>query len=471
VSTDEARREIARLAAEAAGDLGTFAAIPSVSALSAHHADVLQAAAWLAGRLSRAGLAGVELLETGGNPVVTADMGPADAPVVLVYGHYDVQPADPVEAWESPPFSPTVTDGRLVARGASDDKGPILCALVGIEARLRLEPPRDVRLKFLFEGEEEIGSPSLPAFLQRERERFRADLVLSADGGMWRAGEPSLNVSSKGLCNVEVQVESASGDLHSGRHGGAVPNALHALAELLAGLHDAGGRVTVPGFYDGVTTPTSAQRAEIAALPFDEEAYRREVGAERLVGEAGYTTLERMWLRPTLDAVGMWGGFTEEGMKTVIPARAHAKLSCRLVPDQDPAAVQRLLIAHLEAQRPAGARVRARPVPGLARPYSLPEGYPPLGLAATVLERALGGRTLLVRMGGTLPAAELFRRELGAETMFFSFSVADEHYHAPGEFFRLDRIEPGARAWFDLIGAIGPALRSGSAGSARPDGG
>jgi acetylornithine deacetylase/succinyl-diaminopimelate desuccinylase-like protein len=312
---------------------------------------------------------------------------------------------------------------------------------------------------FLFEGEEEIGSPSLPAFLQRQHERFRADLVLSADGGMWRTGEPSLNVSSKGLCNVEVEVEGAATDLHSGRHGGAVPNALHALAVLVAGLHDGAGRVAVPGFYDRVTTPTPAQRAELAAIPFADDDYRRETGVRELAGEAGFTTLERMWLRPTLDAVGMWGGFTSEGMKTVIPAHARAKLSCRLVPDQDPDEIQRLLVAHLEAQRPLGCRVRARAVAGVARPYSLPEGYPPLRLAASVLERALGGRTLFVRMGGTLPAAELFRRELGAETMFFSFSVSDEHYHAPGEFFRLARIEPGARAWFDLVGEIGGALR------------
>lgn len=461
MTPEGAGREIARLAAEAQTDLAAFTAIPSVSALAANRPDVLQAAAWLAGRMSRAGLRGVELLDTGGNPVVAAEAGPEDAPVVLVYGHYDVQPADPLEAWDTPAFTPTVRDGRLYARGASDDKGPILCALAGIEALLRFGPPTNVRLRFLFEGEEEIGSPSLPAFLARERERFRADLVLSADGGMWRPGEPSLNVSSKGLCNVEVEVETAASDLHSGRHGGAVPNALRALAELIAGLHDDAGRVTVPGFYDRVSTPTPAQRAELAALPFEDEDYRREVGVSALAGEAGYTTLERLWLRPTLDAVGMWGGFTAEGMKTVIPARARAKLSCRLVPDQDPAEIQALLVEHLEGRRPLGARVRARPVPGLARPYALPAGYPPLALAASVLEEALGGRTLLVRMGGTLPAAELFQRELGAETMFFSFSVADERYHAPNEFFRLDRVEPGARAWFDLLARIGPALRAG----------
>jgi acetylornithine deacetylase/succinyl-diaminopimelate desuccinylase-like protein len=449
---------VRRLAAEAQTELAEFVAIPSVSALSAHRSDIERAARWLAARLERAGVGAVEVLDSGGHPVVTGSVGPAQAPAVLVYGHYDVQPADRADGWETDPFTPTVRDGRLYGRGASDDKGPILCALAGIEALLAGGPPDDLRLVFLFEGEEEIGSPHLAAFVARERERLAARLVLSADGGMWRTSEPSLNVSSKGLANVEVEVVTAPVDLHSGRHGGAVPNALAAMAELVAGLHDSAGRVNVPGFYDRVTTPTPEQRRELAAIPFDEEAYRREVGVARLQGEDGYSTLERLWLRPTLDVVGMWGGFTAEGMKTIVPARAHAKISCRLVPAQDPAEIQRLVIAHLEAQAPAGATVRARPIEGIARPYALPADYPPLRLAADVLEAVFGTPTLFVRMGGTLPAAELFRRELGAETMFFSFSVSDEHYHAPGEFFRLERVEPGARAWRDLLARLGPAL-------------
>jgi len=448
------------LAARGAQELTEFVSIPSVSALDRHKADVGRAAEWLAARMRRAGIGDVELLATGGNPVVYGAVGPRSAPTVLVYGHYDVQPVDPESEWQTSPFAPTIRDGRLFGRGSSDDKGPIVCALAGIEALLATAPPDDVRLVFLFEGEEEIGSPSLPAFLHRERERFRSDLVISADGGMWRVSEPSLNVSSKGMCAVQVDVETAPSDLHSGRHGGAVPNALHCLAQVLAGLHDDTGRVAVPGFYDQVTTPTPAQRAEVAALPFREEDYRQEVGVDRLWGEPGYSTLERLWLRPTLDVVGMWGGFTQEGMKTIVPARAHAKISCRLVPDQDPEAIQRNLCAHLEASAPPGARVRATPIEGTARPYALPADYPPLLLAADVLERALGGTNLMVRMGGTLPAAELFQRELGAYTMFFSFSVADERYHAPNEFFRLDRIEPGALAWADLIARIGPTLRA-----------
>ncbi|MCL6596484.1 MAG: dipeptidase [Firmicutes bacterium] len=442
-----------------ARELAEFAAIPSVSALPEHRADVARAAAWAAERLARAGVTEVEVVDTGGHPAVLGRWGPPDAPAVLIYGHYDVQPADPLDAWETPPFSPTVRDGRMYGRGTSDDKGPIVCALAGIEALLRgPRPPVDVQLKFLLEGEEEIGSPHLPALVARERDRLACALAISADGGMWRASEPSLNISAKGLANVEVEVVTAAADLHSGRHGGAVPNALHALAEVVAGLHRPDGSVAVAGFYDRVRPPTEGQRRELAALPFSEADYRAEVGVEALVGEAGYTALERLWLRPTLDVVGMWGGFVQEGMKTVIPARAHAKISCRLVPDQEPEEIQRLLCAHLEGHSPRGARVIARPVPGTARPYALPADYPPLALASQVLERTLGGRTLLVRMGGTLPMAELVQRELGARTLFFSFSVSDERYHAPNEFFRLERLAPGAQAWYDLLAGIGPAL-------------
>ena len=458
MSAETNAQALERLAAEAARDLETFVAIPSVSALDRHKGDVARAAAWLGERLAKAGVGNVTLLDTGGNPVVYGDYGPEGAPTVLIYGHYDVQPSDPQGEWHTPPFEPTVRDGNLYGRGSSDDKGPILCALAGIEALLQTAPPTDLRMKFLFEGEEEIGSPSLPAFLERERARFAADLVISADGGMWRTSEPSLNVSSKGLANVEVEVETAPSDLHSGRHGGAVPNALHALAELVATLHDADGRIAVKGFYDRVTTPTDRQREEIAAIPFRNEDYLAEVGVRELKGEPGYNTLERLWLRPTLDLVGMWGGFTAEGMKTIVPARAHAKISCRLVPDQRPEEIQALLEAHLLAHAPDGATVRVRKIEGTALPYSLPDGYPPMALAAEVLEETLGGRTLMVRMGGTLPAADLFRRVLGAYTMFFSFSVSDERYHAPNEYFRLSRVAPGANAWFALLRRLGQAL-------------
>ncbi len=454
----EAEARLAALAQDALGDLREFVALASISALSTHRSEIRRAAEWLAARLTSAGVFEVSVLETAGNPVVTGEWGPEGAPTVLVYGHYDVQPVDPVDLWKSDPFHPEVRDGRLYGRGSSDDKGPIVCALAGIEALLESDPPTDLRIRFLFEGEEEIGSPNLPSFLAQHREAFRADLVISADGGMWRTSEPSLNIAARGLCNVQVEVTTATQDVHSGRHGGAVVNAVEALARLIASLHDEHGRVAVPGFYDTVRPLSPEERAEIAGLPFDAVAYQRELGASGLWGEEGYSVLERLWMRPTLDVVGAWGGFTGEGMKTIVPARAYAKLSCRLVPDQDPKDVEERLVHYLKSHAPFGAEVHAEAIPGSAPAYVLSRGYPPLLRAKAVLDEVLGGGTLLVRMGGTLPAADLFRRELGAETLFFSFSVSDENYHAPNEFFRIDRILPGAKAWFRLLHELGQDL-------------
>ena len=448
----------------AVAELMEFLRIPTISTDEAHQQDMRTAAAWLRDRLARAGFEVSRIEETnGGHPVVRARYRSREANPsrrrVVVYGHYDVQPVDPIAAWQYPPFGPEVIDGCLYARGAADDKGQLYLQLLAAEAWLKATGDIPVDLEFLFEGEEEIGSPHLPEYLESHVDELQADAAVISDTPMYADDLPAIVYGLRGLAALEVTVRGPQQDLHSGVYGGIVMNPAVVLTKLLGSLHDDQGRVQVPGFYDDVMPLDQFDQDVIAKLPFSEVDLMKSIHVSKLSGEKGYSTLERMWLRPTLDAVGMWGGFTSEGMKTVIPAHARAKLSCRLVPDQDPDEIQRLLVAHLEAQRPLGCRVRARAVAGVARPYSLPEGYPPLRLAASVLERALGGRTLFVRMGGTLPAAELFRRELGAETMFFSFSVSDEHYHAPGEFFRLARIEPGARAWFDLVGEIGGALR------------
>ncbi|MGI8748695.1 MAG: dipeptidase, partial [Deinococcus sp.] len=334
-------------------DLIAFAGIPSVSAQSAHAPDIARAADWLAERLRRAGLGTVEQWPTPGHPAVYGEwLGAPGAPTVLVYGHYDVQPPEPLEAWRTPPFTPTVLGERVYGRGVSDDKGPLLIAVGAVDALMSARGSLPVNVKFLFEGEEEVGSAHLGALVEAQRERLRADFVLSADGGMWSAEVPSLTVSARGLAALEFTLRGPDRDLHSGRHGGALQNPLHALAELVAGLHHPGGRVAVEGFYDGVEERPAEARAATRALPFSDAGYLEGTGAPEAFGEPGFSTLERQWDRPTLELNGMWGGYSGEGSKTVLPSEAHAKITCRLVPGQDPARIEALLTAHLHAHLP-----------------------------------------------------------------------------------------------------------------------
>ncbi len=442
-------------------ELFAFLRIESVSAQKAHAGDMDLAAAFVADDLRRSGLQKVEVMRAGGHPVVWAEhLGRSGAPTVLIYGHYDVQPPEPLDLWNSPPFTPDVRDGRIYARGVSDDKGPLFVALKAIEALKATLGELPVNVRFLIEGEEEIGSLHLAPFVAQHREDLRADLVLSADGAMWRASEPSLTLAAKGLCGLEIQLETANQDLHSGRHGGGVPNALHVLAELLAGLHGPDGRVQVQGFYDDVLELTQAERAEIARLSFDEDAYRKSLGMRALFGEQGYSTLERQWTRPTLELNGMGGGYQGEGGKTVVPREAMAKLTCRLVPDQEPEEIQALVAAEIERRCPPWARVTVRREGGLARWYRMPHDHPVLPLAAEVLEEVTQRPPVKVRMGGTEPCAELFQRELGIPTLFYSFSTSDEQYHAPNEFFRLERFDQGLLAWALLLARLPEGLRA-----------
>jgi acetylornithine deacetylase/succinyl-diaminopimelate desuccinylase-like protein len=430
------------------GELIDFASIPSVSTDPAHAGDVQAAARWVAEAVTAAGPFSVRTIPTAGNPVVYAEwLGAPGRPTVLVYGHYDVQPADPLEKWNSPPFEPTLRDERLYARGVSDDKGPMLIPIKVAEAFFRATGGLPINVKCLFEGEEEIGSPSLDAFIAEHKALLAADVVLSADGAMWRIDEPSLTVGSRGLAGLEITLTAATKDLHSGRHGGAIANPLHAMARLIASLHDAHGRVAVAGFYDAVEELTPAERADIAALPFDENAYLSQVGAPATFGEPGYTTLERQWTRPTLEVNGMWGGYEGPGQKTVIPTEAHAKITCRLVPDQDPDEIVRLVTSHLESHVPPGTRLSVRPGDHGARAYRIAADHFALRAADAALTAVYGVRPLVVSMGGTVPISELFKRHMNLETVFFSFSTADEDYHAPNEFFRVRRLHEGLAAW------------------------
>ncbi len=444
-------------------ELAEFVAIPSVSRESSPQ-HMHAAAQWLAGQIS---FAGGRLLQTDGNPVVAGEwMGAPGAPTVLVYGHYDVQPTGSLAEWHTSPFELTVADGKAYGRGATDDKGPILVALKTAQAYLSQFGALPLNVKFLFEGEEEIGSPSLPAFLRENARQFAADLVISADGAQWRPTEPSVSIASKGLVALDISVSGASRDLHSGRYGGTVQNPVHALARLLAGLHTSDGRVAVPGFYDGVAELSDAQRTEIAAVPFDETGYAAELAVPALHGEPGYSTLERLWMRPTLEINGITGG----GPYTVIPHVASAHVTCRLVPGQRPAAVFEAIKAHLNSVATPGVTVEVTAEKGGAAAYTIAPQHPAVAAARSALAAVYPGQdVILARIGGTLPGTVLFEDVLDAKTLFFSFSIADEMLHAPNEFLRVRRLGEGMRAWsllWRLLSRQRPGAMSASAWAA-----
>ena len=429
--------------------------IPSVSALPEHRPDVDRAAGWTAEALRRAGVPEVRVLPSAGLPVVVGRWRvDAERPTVLVYGHYDVQPVDPLELWESPPFAPAIRGDRIVARGAADMKGNLLTALHAVEAFARTEGRPPVNVSFLVEGEEEVGSPSLPAFVREHRDLLACDVVVSADGGMAGPETPSVTVALKGLASCQVDLTTGETDLHSGQFGAAVPNAARAIAELVAGLHAADGRVAVAGFYDRVRDLTPEDRAEIAAPPFDEEELRRQAGVRALAGEGGYTAQERRWARPTLDVNGIWGGFQGAGTKTVTPCRAHAKLTCRLVPDQDPGEVLDLIERHLQSAAPPGAVATLRRFPGSARPFSIPRDHPALVAAKEVLRQTYGTQPLVTRSGGTVPATALFQEALGADTVTLGWMLPDCRAHAPNEWYRLADYRRGTRAYGRLLATL-----------------
>jgi acetylornithine deacetylase/succinyl-diaminopimelate desuccinylase-like protein len=433
--------------------LADFLAIPSISLEPAHANDMRRAAEWVATQLE---FADARVVETRGHPVVVAHwLAAPGAPTILVYGHYDVQPPGDVDEWETPPFSPSVRGERIYARGATDDKGPVVVALETAKAFHREGAP-PVNVRFLVEGEEEIGSPSLGPFLAAHREELAADLVVSADGAMWRPTEPSIAIAAKGLLALDLVVEGPSSDLHSGRHGGGVQNPNHALAAIVASLHGDDGRVAVDGFYEDVTPLRDADRDALARIPFDDEEYRRAVGVPALHGEFGFTTLERLWTRPTLEVNELRGG----GSFTVIPRTARAHVTCRLVPDQRPDAVLQQIEEHVMRVAPPGAHARVEAQAGAVPAYALAADHPAVISAVRALRLVYPRQEpLLVRIGGTLPAASLFERELGLKTLLFSFSTADEQLHAPNEFFRLSRLDEGIAAWSELWRLLAKALR------------
>ena len=440
-------------------ELFDFLRIPSVSTDPRHTDDVRRAADFLQRRLVGLGFE-TELVETPRHPALIAERRVSDElPTVLVYGHYDVQPPDPEHLWESPPFEPTIRDGAIVARGASDDKGQVYAHVLGAESLLQQEGELPVNLVFLIEGEEEIGSPNLGAVLEAHTDRLTADVVLISDGQMIGPDTPTLTYGLRGLSYLEVRVRGPKRDLHSGAYGGAAPNPLNALAQIIAGLHDENGRVTVPGFYDRVRDLTEDERATLASLPFDEEAFREEAGLRATPGEAGYSVLERIWARPTLDVNGMWGGFQGEGAKTVISSDGGAKISCRLVPNQDHEEISRLVGEHLEALAPAGVEVEVVHLHGGA-PAITPLDAPSVVATSRALERVFGRETAFVRTGGSIPVVSLFQERLGANVVLADFGLATDRVHSPNEKFDLENYYRAIHSSAEILRELGTLRRA-----------
>ena len=442
-------------------DLDAWLRIPSISADPAHADDVRRSADWLVERLRAAGFPTVEVWETDGHPAVFAEWPAADpdAPVVVVYGHHDVQPVDPLELWETPPFEPTIRGEELFARGAIDDKGQVLFHLLGLSAALattgRTAPP--VTLRFVVEGEEEFGSPHFARLLRAHRDRLDCDVVVVSDTGVYDRETPSMCIGMRGLTYCQVDLHGPDVDLHSGSFGGAVPNPAAVLARLLAGLHDHDGHVTLRGFYDRVRPLSDRERELMARLPFDEEQFLRTAASRATAGERGFTTLERIGARPTCEVNGLWGGYTGPGQKTIIPTDAHAKVSFRLVADQDPAQVEQAMRDYVAAAVPPGIEATVEFFGGGVRPCLTPIDHPAMQAATTAMQRAFDKDVLYTREGGSGPEADL-AEILDVPVVFVGVGLPDDRIHAPNERVVLPMLLKGAEVaaylWDELAGAL-----------------
>jgi acetylornithine deacetylase/succinyl-diaminopimelate desuccinylase-like protein len=414
-------------------ELKTWLAIPSISALPEHAADMKRCADWTAEEMRRIGLENVRLIETSDSPVAYGDwLGAPGAPTILFYGHYDVQPVDPIELWNTPPFEATVKDDELFARGAVDDKGQVFMHFKAIEAHMKQTGRLPVNVKFMVEGAEEVGSPSLDAFIRHHKEDLSASVVVISDTGMFDKGVPSLCYGLRGLAYFQIDLRGTKSDLHSGSFGGAVANPAFVLAQLLAQMKDRSGRVRIPGFYDNVRPLREEERAEFKRLPFLETKYKRDLGAPRLFGEKGYSTLERTWVRPTFEVNGMISGFTGEGAKTVIPAVASAKVSMRLVPDQDPEKIASLFESFVKKITPKTVEVKITRMHG-GKPWMTEFDSPFIQAAARAIEQGFGKRPVYMREGGSIPVVSTFQEVLGIPTVLFGIGLPDENSHAPNE--------------------------------------
>ena len=437
------------------GELKDYLAIPSVSALPAHAADVRRAAEWTAESLRSAGMDNASLIETPGNPMVYAEwMNAPGKPTILFYGHYDVQPVDPVNLWTSPPFEATIRDGEIYARGAADDKGQVFMHIKAVEAFLKNGGALPVNMKFLIEGEEEVGSANLDDFVRANKEKLAADVVVISDSPMFDRGIPSICYGLRGLAYFQIDVRGSKSDLHSGSFGGALANPGFVLAQILAQMKDRGGRIKIPGFYDDVRELSEAERAEWKKLPFNETRYRKGLGAPKLFGESGYSTLERVWARPTFEVNGLLSGFTGDGAKTVIPATAMAKVSMRLVPDQLPDKIAELFEAYLKKISPKTVDVKLTRMHG-GKPWMAAFDNPYVQAAGRAIEQGFGKSPVFNREGGSIPVVSTFQEVLGVPSVLFGVGLPDENAHAPNEKLDLGNFHNGVIASAFLYEEIG----------------
>ena len=426
-------------------ELFSLIRIPSISAKSSHKDDIWACAERWKELLLEAGAERAEVMPSAGNPLVYAEriVNP-DAPTVLIYSHYDVMPVEPLDLWKSNPFEPIVKDGRIWARGADDDKGQAMIQAKAFEYVVR-NGLLSHNVKFIFEGEEEIGSPSLNAFLGEHKELLKADIILVSDTSMLGAELPSLTTGLRGLAYWEVEVTGPNRDLHSGHFGGAVANPINVLCEMIAKMTDERGKITIPGFYDDVEELSAEERSMIASIPFDEEAYKRAIEVDELRGEEGYATLERNSCRPSFDVCGIWGGYTGEGAKTVLPSKAYAKLSCRLVAHQDHAKISQMFVDYFTSIAPKSVKVRVTPMHG-GEGYVCPITLPAYKAAEKGFEKAFGQKPLAVRRGGSIPIISDFEKILGIKTVLMGFGLESDAIHSPNENFRLDIFRKGIEA-------------------------
>ncbi len=414
-------------------ELKAFLAIPSISALPQHAGDVKRCADWCADEMRRIGMQNVKLVETPGNPVVYGDwLGAPGAPTILFYGHYDVQPVDPLELWQSPPFEATIRDGEIYARGSADDKGQVFMHFKAIEAHLKQNGKLPVNMKIILEGEEEVGSVNLDNFIRDHKSELGADVVVISDSPMFARGVPSICYGLRGLVYFQIDLRGSSTDLHSGSFGGAVANPAFVLSQILAQMKDRGGRVRIPGFYDDVVELQEEERKAWAALPYNEKAYKKDFGIPKVFGETGYTTLERTWARPTFEVNGLLSGFTGEGAKTVLPAVAMAKVSMRLVSNQTPDKIAELFEAHLRDITPKTMTLTMTRMHG-GKPWMTSYDNPFVQAAGRAIERGFGRKPVFTREGGSIPVVSTFQEELGLPSVLFGVGLPDENAHAPNE--------------------------------------
>ena len=443
-------------------ELDDFLRIPSVSARSEHNADTARCAEWLAQRIRELGMkAGIH--ETKGHPIVVGEWrgAGAGAPTILVYGHYDVQPAEPLELWTSPAFEPTVRGGKLFARGSVDDKGQLWIHVKAAEALLKQRGSLPVNLIFLFEGEEEVGSDNLADFVERHAALLKSDAVIISDSSMFAPGQPSILSSLRGLAYFQIDVQGPAQDLHSGSYGGAVANPAMVLGRILATMHDRNGRIAIKGFYDGVRDWGTKARSAMRKLPFKDAHFRKETGSPALSGEQRYSTLERIWMRPTCEVNGLLSGYTGEGAKTVLPAKAMAKVSCRLVPDQDPARIATLFQAHVTRVAPPGVTVSVQYIHG-GKPWRAELNGPLYDAARTALTAAFGKAPVIVGEGGSIPVVGDFDRVLKTPVLLVGFGLPGENAHAPDEWISLENFSRGLRAIATLYEELGDSKSAAS---------